>query len=261
LKRIQFFALIVCCQFCFGCQGTFWGDAVGFFRPEPEPNDTVISAGYESTFLKQSSSSDVLIRVFLPQYELLSQSTSVIATTGQSKKGYKRWLKMVAFDEDRLTATRKYLLIVDERPKSLFVEPWANLRFNSEMVLAEEVLDEPYSNDSARRIAILRHILENVRSDFDEIGLDNKTAMVCGMLINQALETVVVQLDSSPVLAGRLSEPEGFSFEHINFDKGKMWMRIKGDVATVEIQLGSILKKRIEWTGKSFKYERPGRQH
>jgi hypothetical protein len=55
---------------------------------------------------------------------LISQSKSIIAAVGQSKKGYKTWFDMVAFDESELTARRKYVYIADERPKQLFVEPW-----------------------------------------------------------------------------------------------------------------------------------------
>ena len=249
---------MVCCLFCGGCGDTFWGYTYEFFRPEGDPNDDVISAAYEATRLKESSAADVLVWIYLPAYEQLSQSKSVIASTGQKKKGYKRWLKMVAFDENELAARRKYLLIVDEKPKFLFAEPWANLRFNCEMVLGRDVLDEPYSDENARRIAVLKQVLENVRKDMDDIGQDSKAAEVCGMLINQALETVVVQLDSSPVLAGKLSEPEGLLFEHISFDKGKIRMQIGGDIVDVELKLGSILKKRLEWTGKSLKYKRAG---
>ncbi len=256
MRDVKSVLLVVCCLFCGGCGGTFWADTVELFRPEGDPNDDVISAAYEATRLKESSAADVLVRLYLPAYEQLSQSKSVIASTGQKKKGYKRWLKMVAFDENELAARRKYLLIVDEKPKFLFVEPWANLRFNCEMVLGPDVLDEPYSNENARRIAVAKQVLENVRRDMDEVGQDNKAAEVCGMLINQALETVVVQLDSSPVLAGKLSEPEGLAFEHISFDKGKIRMQIDGDIVAVELKLGSILKKRLEWTGRSLKYKR-----
>ncbi|MHC4115101.1 MAG: hypothetical protein ACYSSL_07265, partial [Planctomycetota bacterium] len=103
---------------------------------------------------------------------------------------------MVAFDEDGLTAKRKYLFIEDERPKILFVEPWECAKFDCEMVLEREVLDKPYSNDNSRRIAILKQILENFRSDMREVRLDNKNLDVLGMMANQAFETVLVKLDA-----------------------------------------------------------------
>jgi len=217
-------------------------DAVEFLTPEGPPSYEQISESYYRTKLKTSSSADVLAMIHTPEYELLSQSKSVVASSGQKKKGYKTWLKMVAFDENKLTAQRKYLFIVDEKPKFLFVEPRAYLRFDCEMILESEVLDEPYANESARRIAILRQLLNNVRADIDELSSDNKMVDICGMLVNQALETVLVKLDSSPVLATQLSDQNGFEFEHTSFDKGKIRMVVDSDVVTVGLRLGSLAK-------------------
>ena len=218
---------------------------VQFVTPERPPYDQQFAQSYEHTILKQSNSADVLTTIHIPEHELLSQSKSVIASTGQKKKGYKTWLKMVAFDENELTAQRKYLLIADERPRFLFVEPWEALRFDCEMVLDSKVLDEPYANENARRIAILRHILESARSDIDELAQDNKTITVCGMLINQALEAALVKLDSSPALAVKLSDENGLGFEHNSFDKGRIKLAITDDIASVKILLGSLVKRKV----------------
>lgn len=188
---------------------------VDLFTPEGPPSYEQVSQSYCRTKLKTSSSADVLAVIHLPEYELLSQSKSVVASLGQKKKGYKTWLNMVAFDENKLTAQRKYLFIVDEKPKALFVEPWASLRFDCEMVLEPEILDEPYSNENARRIATLRQVLKNARKDIDELGQDNKMIAVSGMLINQGLEAILVKLDSSPALATGLNTPAGVEFSHM----------------------------------------------
>ena len=217
-----------------------------FVRPEGPPFYEQISESYYRTELKTSSSADVLAMINIPEYELLSQSKSVVASLGQKKKGRKIWLKMVAFDENELTVQRKYLLIVDERPKFLFVEPWESLSFDCEMVLGSEVLDEPYADENARRIAILKQVLENVRVDVDELSSDNKMIDICGMLINQALKTVLVKLDSSPVLAAGLSDPAGFEFEHTSFDKGRIKMVVTDDIVTVQIRLGSLVKRKLD---------------
>jgi len=229
--------IVICCLGLWGCV------ALEFFTSEGPPSYEQISESYEQTKLKTSGSADALTTIHIPEYELLSQSKSVVASVGQKKKGYKTWLKMVAFDEDELTAQRKYLLIVDERPKVLFVEPWTGLSFDCEMVLESEVLDEPYANENARRIAILKQVLANVQKDVEEVGSDNKTLNTCGMLINQALTTVLVKLDSSPVLASRLSEPAGLEFDHISLDKGKIEMLIENDIVAVKMRLGSLVKK------------------
>jgi hypothetical protein len=229
---------------------------VEYFTPEERPYDEQIYKSYSDVKLKTSNSADVLESILLPEYEqgeegkspysqpkLVSQSKSVIAVTGEKKKGYKTWLKMVAFDENELTATRKYFFVVDEKPKTLSFEPRPKLSFESEMVLKKDVLDQPYSNENARRIAILRQVLANVRSDIDEVGPDNKTVAVCGMLINQALETVLVKLDSSPVLATGLDSENGVEFEHISLDKGKIRMVAADDIVTAKVEIGSLARE------------------
>ena len=241
IKSISFnflsFALI------FGLCGCIARDTVKFFTPEWPPYDGQISGVYQQTQLKESTSADVLSQIHLPEHELLSQSKSVVASYGQKKKGFKRWFKMVAFDEDELTVQRKYLFIEDERPKVLFVEPWEGLAFDCEQVLTAEILDEPYANENARRIEILRWMLTSFREDMDEVIPDNKDLEVCGALVNQAIETVLVKLDSAPALATRLSDERGFKFEHISFDKGRIRMIIEDDVAAVKIRLGSRAKR------------------
>ncbi len=216
-----------------------------FLTPEGPPSEKQLLDAYYRTNLKESSSADVLGMIYMPEYGLLSQSKSVVASQGQKKKGHKLWFNMVAFDENDLRAKRKYFFVVDEKPKVLS-EPWAGLKFDCEMVLEREVLDEPYANENARRIAILNQVLENVRADIEEVGPDNNKLNVCGMLINQALMAVLSKLDSpagSPALAVKLSEPGGLEFSHMSFDKGKIRMVVADDIVTVKIRLGSFRKK------------------
>ena len=233
------FQLLVILSLC-GCVAV---DVAEFFTPAGPPDCNEAYEGYYKTELKTSNSADVLTMINLPEYELLSQSKSVVASVGQKKKGYKTWFKMVAFDENEMTARRKYFFVVDERPKALFVEPWEGVRFDSEVVLESEVLDEPYADENARRIAILRWVLENFRKDIDEVEQDNKTLAISGMLVNQAFEAVLVKLDSSPALATELSDEGGLGFEHISFDKGKIRMVIADDIVSIKIRLGSFTKK------------------
>jgi len=236
-----------------GLPGCVVRDTVALLMPERGASYEQVAAGYQQTELKTSGAADVLGVINIPEFELLSQSKSVVASLGQKKKGYKTWLKMVAFNEDELTAQRKYFFIVDERPKSIFVEPWENLSFDCEMVLEPDVLDEPYADDNARQIAVLRRVLENVRKDADEVSPDNKTIGICGMLINQALQAVLVKLDSSPALAAGLSASAGFKFEHTSFDKGRIKMAVADDIVTVEMRLGSLAKRKVSLPEKVFK--------
>lgn len=240
--RVIKLLILTCCLGLYACglySCTFF-DVKTFVMPEGPPSYQQLLNSYRQIKLKTSGAADVLA---MDEPGLLSQSKSVIALSGQKKKGYKCWFKMVAFDEDELTAQRKYLFVVDERPKFLLVEPWEGLSFDCEMVLASEVLDKPYANENAKRIEILRQVKENVNRDVEEVGLDNKNLSICGMMINQALQTVLVRLDNSPVLASGLSEQDGLEFEHISFDKGKIRMTVEDDIVAVRTRLGSLAKK------------------
>jgi hypothetical protein len=214
-----------------------------FLTPEGEPNDNDANNVYAKILLKESTSADVLLQIHLPKYELLSQSKSVVASYGQKKDGYKRWFKLVAFDENQLTAQRKYLFIEDERPKILFVEPWEGLAFDCEQVLTPEVLGKPYADENTRRVEILKWMQKNFQKDVGEVAGDNRELEICGSLVNQAIETVLVKLDSAPALAVRLSEKQGVLFEHVNFDKGRIRLVIKDDITTIKLRLGSYIKQ------------------
>jgi hypothetical protein len=216
---------------------------VEFAKPEGAPSNEQIYAAYRQTTLKQSTSADVLALFGRPEYGLLSQSKSIIALAGQKKKGYKSWFNMAAFDENSLIANRKYVFIADERPKQLFVEPWEGVDFDCQMVLPKEVLDEPYANENARRIAILKQVGTDTRKDTKEVGADNEVIARCGMIVGQGIDALAAKLDGSPALAARLSEPEGLEFEEMSFAKGRLRMIVEDDVVTVKIRLGSFAKK------------------
>lgn len=240
--RVTKLLTLTCCLvlYCCGLFSCTYRDVKGLVTPEGPPSYQQLLDSYRQTELKKSGAADVLA---MGEPGVLSQTTSVIALSGQKKKGYKSWFRMVAFDEDKLTAQRKYLFIIDERPKFLFVEPWEGLSFDCEMVLASEVLDEPYANENAKRIEILRHVQENIKRDMEKVGLDNKNLSICSMMINQALQTVLVNLDASPVLAGELSELDGLEFEHISLDKGKIRTILEDDIVAVRMRIGSLIKK------------------
>jgi len=229
-------SVLVCCGLIAGCS------VVEFFKPSGPPSYQQTYAVYKQTALKQSTSAEVLAAFGRPKNELLSQSKSVIASAGQNKKGYKTWFNMVAFDESELIAKRKYAFIVDERPKQLFAEPWEGVNFDCKMVLPRKVLDEPYANENARRIAILKQVGADTRKDTGEVGADNEVIGRCGMIVGQAIDTVTVKLDVSPALATRLSDPNGLEFSHTSFDKGLLRMVVEDDVATVRLRLGSFAK-------------------
>ncbi|MGA2678981.1 MAG: hypothetical protein ABSF37_06735 [Sedimentisphaerales bacterium] len=236
MKTMRALVLVLCCLAA-GCE------AVVLVTPEGPPTNKQIYTQYRQTTLKQSTSADVLSRFGTPKYALLSQSKSIAALGGTTKEGHKIWFNMVTFDENDLMAKRKYYFISNERPKQLFVEPWEGLDFGCQMVLSKEILGEPYADENARRIAILKKVDADTRKDTSEIGADNAMLSLGGMMAGQGMESLLTKLDASPALAVRLSEPNGLEFEHINFDKGKLRMVIDNDIVTVKMRLGSYEKR------------------
>lgn len=213
------------------------------FKSEQPPYDKDLSYSYKQTQLKQSTSADVLATIHRPQYELLSQSKSVVASAGQKKDGRQIWFNMAAFDEDEPTVNRKYFFAMDEKAKKFLVQSRRKLDFDCEMVLDKDVLNKPYANENARRITILRQVLDNVRADIDEVALDNKIVRISGMLINQTLSTILQRLDDSPVRASKLSNAEGLDFDHTTIGNGNIVMNINDDVVTIKVKAGPLLEK------------------
>ncbi len=230
-------SVLVLCGLVSGCM------VVEFFKPAGPPSNQEIYDVYRQITLDQSTSADVILLFAKPEYGLISQSKSIIAQAGQKKKGHKSWFNMAAFDENSLIVNRKYVFIVDERPKQLFVEPWEGVYFDCQITVPEEVLNEPYANDNARRIAILKQVGADTREDTKEVGTDNAVIATDGMIVGQAIDAAVVKLNASPALAAELSEPQGLAFEELSFDKGRLRMVVDGSVATVKLRLGSYAKK------------------
>jgi hypothetical protein len=215
-----------------------------------------LSAPYDQITLKKSLTLDALPKIrrsqsesgsLLAEAEMVSHSDRVVASLGQSPDDSRTWFNMVTFHEYQLNVIRKYFFAVDDRAGSLRALSRRGLRFDCEMVLGKEVLSESYTSENARRIAILRYVLDSVRKDIKELGDDvdvpgqyNQKLDVCGMLINQTFEMVLVKLDSSPVLAMRLSQAGGAEFDHINFNKGTVRMVVADDTVAVKVRFGAF---------------------
>jgi len=215
-----------------------------------------LSAPYDQITLKKSLTLDALPKIQRSQSEpvpelagteLVSHSDRVVASLGQSPDGYSTWFNMVTFHEYRLNVIRKYFFAVDDRAGSLRTRARRGLRFDCEMVLEKEVLGKSFTSDNAGRIAMLRYVLENIRRDINELGADvdvpgqyNKKLDVCGMLINQTFEMLLVKLEASPVLAMRLSQAGGAEFDHINFNKGTVRLVVVDDAVTVKVRFGAF---------------------
>lgn len=243
MKQLKVLALVTCCAVIAGAfTGCFIADSIEFATPAGPPRYPEMSKAYHLTELR-SSAADVLPLMYDPQYTLLSQSTRVLAASGEKRKGYMSWFTMVSFDENDLLAKRKYLFVVDEKPKKIML--WgtrAGLRFDSQMALEGDVLTEPYADENARRAALLKFAQDNIHSDIGEVQVDNKSFEVSGALINQGLGAVLQDLEDSPSLAARLSDEEGLAFSHVGFDKGVVGMTDDGKIMTIKMRLGSFTK-------------------
>lgn len=216
------------------------------------PDRQIIYAGFRQTELNVSHAADVLTAIHNPEYELISQGESVIASQGEKEQRELIWLKLVAFDSETLTARRKYLFIVEEKPSVLFSIPQPALEFNCKVVLEEKLLDEPYVDENVRLVAIIKKILENVRSDIGQVAEDNKQVATCGMMINQALETVLVKLEASPASAAKLDDEQGVMFDHAAFDKGKIRMIRSEDIVKVRLLAGYVAGKKADSDDMDF---------
>jgi len=236
--------LLICCLAVtsFVILGCIAEDAYYFVLRQGPPEDVVLAKPYHLTELRRSTAADVLPMMYMPEYTLLSQSTKVLATQGEKRKGTKKFYTMVTFDENDLLAKRKYIAIVDERPKVLFTEPWAGLRFDCQMILEGQTIEEPYADENARRVAILKFVRQMTHDDIIEVGPDNKEYEIFGAMINQALEAVLRYLDESPALAARISDIEGLQFEYASFGRGKIQMTDDEKVITVKMRLGSFTR-------------------
>ena len=228
--------IFLCCVAACGCS------VVDFVKPDKPPYYRQLWDTYNQTSLRQSSSADVLAAIYTPEYELLSQSKSVIASSGQDKKTYRNWFNMVAFDEDELTARRKYLVVIDEKAEVLLADPRSGGSFDAQIVLDQEVLNQPYATENARRIAILKNVTQSLRNDVSQVAGDNKMLEISAMVANQSLQAVLTKLDTSPAFAAELSEAAGLDFAPVSFNKGRIQMLIDGDVATVEMMLGTFVR-------------------
>ena len=223
------------------------------FNPDRAPYEK-ISACYNLVRLKTSSSHDVL-RIFRatnhglePEFKgthVFSQSDTAVASVGQSRKGYKTWFTLVAFDESSMATKGKYFYLVDEkalpetnRLRNFHILPKPGLLFDCQIILSDEMLNKPYTTEQERQIAILKQVVKNLDSDAEQLSQDNQMLGISSMLIKQVLETVLLVLDKSPVLAKKLSEEGGVGFDHINFGTSLINVTTDENIVTVKIRSG-----------------------
>lgn len=196
---------------------------------------------YYSTRLKVSTSSDVMMKI-KAEDEVVSQSGNVISSWGHSNEGKVIWFNAVAFDEDNSTAVRKYGFVSNEKARG-WGQPMAQtLRFDAEAVISMEVLDAPYADENAKKIAIIGALLNEFTADFGGVTRDSQTLESSSLMAKQVLKTVLTKLRQSPSLAASLQAPDGMDYEHMNYGAGKIRMIIEGDVVSLKTMTGSTIE-------------------
>lgn len=193
---------------------------------------------YDKILVNQSSTASVLAAIGGLGDEMLSQSRTVVASQGQRSWGNVFWVSIVAFDENELVAKRKYLILVDQTLRSVFLERRTGMLLQSQMALDAEILAQPFANDNARRIEIVRQLSAKLSKDKVEVAADNEVIDTAAIMVNQALSAVLVKLDASPALALKLSEPAGLEFEHISLGRGRARMGLSDNIAALNINIG-----------------------
>ncbi len=220
--------MLLACVVLTGCQQS---------QRTTSPNE--LYGRYNQTTLKLSNSSDVLAVISDPEIELLSQSQNVVASWGSDKKAVRLWFNAVAFDEEELTAVRKYCFWVNEKTRGYFVMPTKKVWFEAELVLDEDMLEEPYADANARRVAILKGLLTHFSEDMAQITADSRTLKSAVMTAEQTINNITLSvLELSPALAAKLSDAEGLEFDHVKFGPGKIRMTEQAGIVRLRIKIG-----------------------
>ncbi len=207
---------------------------------------------YYTTTLGVSTSADVLATTQDPDTELLSQSESIVALWGvEGKKDRTHWFNMIAFDEDAMTAARKYGFILEETTKGYNRIATPALRFDAEMIIDEDILEAPYANNNEKYIAVMKAAFDAFKKDADELVYDSVQLKSSAMMVNQAFNTVLVKLMQSPAYGANLPLLKGMKFEHMTLGESCMRMLIEGN----------IVKIKIKCSKKWFKDDHPFEEH
>jgi hypothetical protein len=251
-RGILCMAALLFAIYLFGCA------ARGYLPPERLPY-AKLAFPYTHTQLKTSASLDVLNLGRAPEYQftrgadevLLTQSDTAVAFSGHSTDKRKFWVTLVVFDEYRLTAKRKYFLLVDERaeavptqPRQYLVPPRKGLVFDSQFVVDPEILTTPYATQEAQKVAMVRWLAEQFQKDMTAlVGGSDAPARgpallpTAAMMMRQTFTGLLVELDKSPGLAQMLADTRGMEFPHISMNKGRARLLLQDDFAILTLRV------------------------
>ena len=217
-----------------------------------------LSADYRRTPLQQTgtleairivqASAASLGRTRAGQY-LVTQTDTVVASSGRTSDGLKSWFSLFGFDPDSLTAVRKYFLCIDELttvspvvPRRCLFPPRRTLVFECEAMLPQGPGDA--ETEEARRIATVRQVAHRLWEDVQRAtddpasGASNATLSACGALMNQVFRDALLELDRFPALARCLDSDQGMPFTHTSLNGGRIRLTTRNGVVVTQVELG-----------------------
>jgi len=215
---------------------------------------------YDRTQLQRTTSLEVLNLARDPAYQfsprqaepvLLTQSETIIAYSGRSAQRLRTWLDLIAFDQFRMTASRKYFFCMDERattdpsrPGHRWLLPRQGLLFDGECLVDPDVLTVPYATEEARKIAVVKWLAERFQNDVTALvgrskasGQGNEQIALSGMMVNQVFQGILTELARSPGLAQNLATEQGIPFPDLSLGEGRLRLVVNNDTAVVMIRV------------------------
>jgi hypothetical protein len=199
-----------------------------------------IFARYYSTTLKQSTAADVLSYIQDPNTEHLSQSESVISSWGEINKTRSHWFNLVAFDEEQQMAARKYAMTLEDY-RGPNTRHHANMRFDAEVVMDSQTLNDAYASKNLMRIEVIKKLRAMVNDDAQAVSFESETLRRSTSMVNQAIKNLLNKLDQSPGLAEDLAKVEGLEFDHITLGRSYARLLIEDDIVKLKIKCGALL--------------------
>jgi hypothetical protein len=220
-----------------------------------------LAAPYRRVQLKTNTTLDVLNLLDSPAVrmepssvavQLLTQSDTSAALSGKSTDGRKIWVNVIAFDEYRMTARRKYFFLCDEQPATADVQKSAGLVpgelvFDAQFVIDPEIGTALYASDETKKAAIVRSLAQRFKGDVGKLAgrstasQTDEIVATAGLMMNQVFQGVLVELDKSSALAKDLSDEEGIAFEHRSLGEGRIRLLVADGIGTVAIRINQPL--------------------
>jgi hypothetical protein len=227
ISGIRWIAMMGLCVAATGCQRSY------------DDNKDIFNRFY-MTDLKQSASADVLNVIKTLQREEVTQSGNLVVSFGDDNDGMISWFNMVAFDDQTLKAARKYGFMVNERAQQrLLMKAPQKLRFDAQAVVDPQILAGPYTDENARRLAILNWIDRQFSTDGKQISASSQILTADTLAVRQTLSGVLIQLNSNPVQAAHLADPDGVRFDHPTLGRSHIRMLIEEDIVKLKIKAGN----------------------